>query len=68
MVLRQGSATVQALLAVDKEGELVSKQMVKFAGSIRPESIVLVDAIVVNAYQEVKTCTVSAYELQVEKV
>jgi lysyl-tRNA synthetase class II len=32
MVLRQQSSTVQALLAVDKEGKVISKQMVKFAG------------------------------------
>jgi aspartyl-tRNA synthetase len=68
MVLRQKSSTVQAVLAVDKEQKVVSKQMVKFCGSLRPESIVLVEAIVVKAFVEVKTCTVSLVELQVEKV
>ena len=66
MVLRQRSDTVQAVLAVDQDK--ISKQMVKFAGGIKTETIVLVEAVVVKAFQEVKTCTISLYELQVERI
>ena len=68
LVLRQQKSTVQALLAVDKEQKLISKQMVRFAGGIKCESIVLVEALVVAAFQEVKTCTVSTVELQIESL
>ncbi|KAI3641268.1 hypothetical protein MIR68_000740 [Amoeboaphelidium protococcarum] len=68
MVLRQQIATIQAVLAVDKEQKDVSKQMVKFCGSIKPESIVLVEAVVVKAFQKVQSCTVSDYELQIKTV
>ncbi len=34
---------------------------------LKSEAIVLVEALAVKAFQEVKTCTVSNFELQVEK-
>eukprot|EP00158_Paraphelidium_tribonemae_P002558 Partr_v1_DN25468_c0_g1_i1_m53747 putative Aspartyl-tRNA synthetase len=68
MVLRQQRSTVQAVLAVDKEMVSISKQMVKFAGGIKTESIVLITATVVKAFQEVKTCTVRNVELQLERI
>jgi aspartyl-tRNA synthetase len=66
--LREQSSTVQGLLMVDKEGKFVSKQMVKFAGSIKLESIVLVEAKVVKAAMEVKGCTEKEVELQIQKI
>lgn len=66
ITLRQGFQTVQGVLTVDDTK--VSKQMVKYASSINVESLVLIDAKVVKALQSVKSCTISEFELAIEKI
>ncbi|XP_053662592.1 aspartate--tRNA ligase, cytoplasmic [Anopheles marshallii] len=62
LVLRQQSSTVQCLLAVN---EHVSKQMVKFSGSIPRESIIDLKAKVVPVEQRIESCTEQTLELHV---
>ncbi|TPX62734.1 hypothetical protein SpCBS45565_g06948 [Spizellomyces sp. 'palustris'] len=66
LTLRQGTVTVQGVLTVDDA--TISKQMQKFAASISVESLVLVEAKVVEALKEVTSCTVQNLELQIEKL
>ncbi|KAJ1721700.1 aspartate--tRNA ligase dps1 [Coemansia biformis] len=66
LVLREATATVQALLQVDSEA--ISKQMVKFASSIPSESIVEITATVVKPIEPVKSCSVGDAELRVAKL
>ncbi|XP_058056803.1 aspartate--tRNA ligase, cytoplasmic [Anopheles bellator] len=60
LVLRQQSSTVQCLLAVN---DTVSKQMVKFSGSIPRESIVDLKARVIPVEQRIESCTEQTLEL-----
>uniref|UniRef100_A0A182Q122 Aspartate--tRNA ligase, cytoplasmic n=1 Tax=Anopheles farauti TaxID=69004 RepID=A0A182Q122_9DIPT len=62
LVLRQQSSTVQCLLAVN---ERVSKQMVKFSGSIPRESIIDLKALVIPVEQRIESCTEQTLELHV---
>uniref|UniRef100_A0A182PHG6 Aspartate--tRNA ligase, cytoplasmic n=1 Tax=Anopheles epiroticus TaxID=199890 RepID=A0A182PHG6_9DIPT len=62
LVLRQQSSTVQCLLAVNDQ---VSKQMVKFSGSIPRESIIDLKAKVVPVEQRIESCTEQTLELHV---
>lgn len=62
LVLRQQSSTVQCLLAVNEQ---VSKQMVKFSGSIPRESIIDLKAKVVPVEQRIESCTEQTLELHV---
>ncbi len=64
--LRQRSDSIQALLVVS-EGK-VSKQMVKWAASIATESIVLVEGIVQQPQEPIKSASVSDAEVLIEKV
>lgn len=66
LLFRQQSATIQALVQV--EPELVSKKMVKFAESISPESIVLVEGVVQKPLEPVRSCTVQEAEVKITKV
>lgn len=64
--LRQRIDTVQGLLIV-AEGK-VSKQMVKWAGSLADESIVLVEGVVKKLSEPVKSCTVGDVEIHITQV
>lgn len=64
--LRQRTESVQALITVT-EGK-VSKQMVKWAGSLGSESIVLVEGVVKTAPEIIKSATVGNVEVHVSKV
>ncbi|KAI8915599.1 hypothetical protein EDD86DRAFT_185873 [Gorgonomyces haynaldii] len=66
VTLRQKTNTVQSVLTVDET--TVSKQMLKFATSIPSESLVVVEAVVLEAPEKVKSCTVHDYELKIEKI
>ncbi|KPJ16313.1 Aspartyl-tRNA synthetase, cytoplasmic [Papilio machaon] len=66
-VLRQNSSTVQMLVSVSEERN-VSKQMVKFVGSITKESIVDVKGLVVKTSSPVESCSVRDVELVAEEV
>lgn len=64
--LRQRTDTVQALLAVTP-GK-ISKQMVKWAGSLADESIVLVEAVVAKSPEPIKSATIGDVELHITQV
>ena len=64
LVVRDREFTCQAIMTV---GDAVSKQMVKFAGSITRESIVDLEAKVVKAPEQIKTCSQKEVELQITK-
>lgn len=66
LVFRQQNQTIQALVQV--EPELVSKKMVRFAESINPESIVLVEGTVQKPLELVKSCTVQDAEIKIKTV
>lgn len=61
LVLRQQSSTVQCVVAVNDK--TVSKQMVKFSGSVPRESIVDVRARVVPVAAKIEACTEQSLEL-----
>lgn len=64
-VLRQKQFTVQCLLSVN---EAVSKQMVKFVGSITKESIVDIEGVVQLAPTKIESCSQQTVEMKVQKV
>ncbi|KIJ21698.1 hypothetical protein PAXINDRAFT_5844 [Paxillus involutus ATCC 200175] len=64
--LRQRTGTVQALLQVT--AELVSKQMVKWAGSLADESIVLVEGTVKKSPEPIKSATVDDVEIHISEL
>ena len=66
ITLRQQTWTVQSILTVDDT--TISKQMLKFATGISSESLVRVEAVVLEAPELVKSCTVQAFELKIEKI
>lgn len=63
--LRQQSSNVQGLLTVNADS--ISKQMVKFAGSVSLESIVLVKGTVVESPEPVKSATVQDVEIAISQ-
>ncbi|KAK9868673.1 hypothetical protein WJX84_003198 [Apatococcus fuscideae] len=63
IVLRQGTATAQAILF--KDDKTVSKPMVKYASALSRESVVEVEAIVRKVDTKVEACTQSEVELKV---
>ena len=66
LTLRQKIVTVQSILCVDEK--TVSKQMLKFATNISPESLVRIEAEVTKAPELIKSCTIQEYELSIKKV
>ncbi|KAJ3105933.1 aspartate--tRNA ligase dps1 [Phlyctochytrium planicorne] len=66
LTLRQQFVTVQAVVFQDAKN--TSKQMLKFATDIASESLVLVEATVVEPKEPVKSCTVQEVELKVKKL
>ena len=66
LVLRQRTATVQAVMFAD--GEHISKPMVKFASNLTKESVVDVSAEVVKPDSPVTGCSQSDVELNVRTI
>merc|ERR1711957_817557 len=64
VVLRQKFQTCQGVIFAD---EIISKQMVKFIGSVPAESIVDICGTVVKAKQAVLSCTLQAAEIKLDK-
>ena len=64
--LRQRTDSIQALVVVSPDK--VSKQMVKWAGAIADESIVLVEGLVQLPKEEVKSASVSNVEILISQV
>lgn len=70
LTLRQQSDLIQALVRTNKETDsnAISKQMVKWAGSMNLETIVIVQGIVKKVDELVKSATVQDVEIQVQKI
>ena len=68
--LRQQTDIIQALLKTNKETDenAISKQMVKWAGGISLESIVLVEGKVAKVDELVKSATVQDAEIHITKI
>jgi len=65
VVFRQGTNTIQSVIAAS---DSLSRQMVKFAGGIPSESIVLVQGLVKKTPEPVKSATISHLEIHVKKL
>lgn len=59
---------VQGVLAASQEGKPVSKQMVKWTGVVKLESVILVEAVVGKPLEPAKSCTISGFELHIQKL
>lgn len=59
--------SIQGVMVASPEGTPVSKQMVKWTGSLALEGFVLVEAKVVRPLEPVKSCKVSNFELHISK-
>ncbi|KAF7320367.1 Aspartate-tRNA ligase [Mycena kentingensis (nom. inval.)] len=64
--LRQRIHTVQALVVVT--ADKVSKQMVKWSGSLADESIVLVEGVVTKTGEPIKSATIQDVEVHVSQI
>ncbi|KIJ68384.1 hypothetical protein HYDPIDRAFT_165245 [Hydnomerulius pinastri MD-312] len=64
--LRQRTSTVQALMSVTPN--LISKQMVKWAGALADESIVLAEGTVKKSPEPIKSATVSDVEIHINEL
>lgn len=67
LTLRQQAELIQGLVKANKEGT-VSKQMVKWVGSINLESIVVVHGIVKKVEEPIKSATVQNLEVHITKI
>lgn len=65
LVLRQNTSSLQGVIF---SGEKVSKQMVKFVGSIPLESIIDVEGEIVAASKPVESCSQKSIELNITQV
>ncbi|KAG9532400.1 aspartyl-tRNA synthetase, partial [Aureobasidium melanogenum] len=65
LVFREALNTIQAVVAAS---DTLSRQMVKFAGSVPSESIVLVHGLVKKTPEPVKSATISHLEIHVKKL
>lgn len=68
LTLRQQGSLIQALVKADKNGEKISKNMVKWAGSLNLESIVLVRGIVKVVDEPIKSATIQDLEIHVTQI
>ncbi len=66
--LGKGGHSIQGVMAASQDGKPVSKQMVKWTGGVKLESVILVEAVVENPLEAVKSCTVSGFELHIQKL
>lgn len=65
LVLRQQFNTIQCMISVN---ELISKQMVKFTGSIPKESIIDLKVKVLGVPRKIESCTIQTLELHPTEV
>lgn len=66
LVLRQAMDSIQGL--VDANEPPVSKQMVKWTGSINSESIVIVHGVLQKPLEPIKSATLSDVEIKINKI
>ncbi|KAK4543419.1 hypothetical protein LTR36_005562 [Oleoguttula mirabilis] len=65
LVLQHGYETIQGVVA---KSETLSKQMVKFAGSIPSQSIVQMQVVVKKPKDPVKSCSIEHLEVHIKKL
>lgn len=63
--LRQNLSTIQAVIAAS---EKLSKQMVKFCGTISTESTIVVTGLVKKAPEPIKSASIQDFEIHIKKV
>jgi aspartyl/asparaginyl-tRNA synthetase len=63
--LRQSLSTVQAVVAAS---EKLSKQMVKFCGSVSTESTLVVTGVVKRVKEPIKSASITDFEIHVQKL
>lgn len=66
--LGKGGHSIQGVMAASQDGKPVSKQMVRWTGGVKLESVILVEAVVEKPIEPVKSCTVSGFELHIQKL
>jgi lysyl-tRNA synthetase class II len=66
--LGKGGESIQGVIAANAEGKPVSRPMVKWTGTINVESLIMVEAIVEKPVEPVKSCTISNYELHIQRI
>lgn len=66
VTLRQRLSLIQGLIKAN--GESISKQMVKWAGSINLESIVVVHGVIRSVEEPIKSATVQDVEVHISKI
>ncbi|SCV04176.1 LAMI_0H14004g1_1 [Lachancea mirantina] len=67
LTLRQQAESIQALAKSNKEGT-ISKQMVKWIGSVNLESIVLAHGVVRKVSEPIKSATIENLEIHITKL
>ncbi len=65
IIFRQQTETIQAIL---KKGDKVSKNFLKFAGSVNAESIVVVRGVVRKPSELIKSTSVQKYEIEITEL
>lgn len=68
ITFRQQSDLIQGLVKINKEDGSVSKQMVKWCGSVNLESIVLVRGTVSKVDEPIKSATVQTMEIHIREM
>jgi len=63
--IRQGFSSIQAVITAS---ETLSRQMVKYAQQISPQSTVLVHGQITKTTEPIKSATISDFELQITKL
>ncbi|KAJ9641447.1 hypothetical protein H2199_005417 [Coniosporium tulheliwenetii] len=63
--LRQGLESIQAVVAAS---DTLSKQMVKFAASVPPQSMVLVHGLVKKPFEPINSATIKDFEIHIQKL
>ena len=67
LVIGEGDHTIQAVVAEGGE-EKISRQMIKWCGSINTESIVRITGLVKKPFEEIKSTSITKYELHVQEI
>ena len=67
LVIGEGDHTIQAVVA-EGGGQGISRQMVKWCGGINTESIVRITGLVKTPFEEIKSTSITKYELHVEEI
>lgn len=66
LVVSQGIQSIQ--MVVTENGESVSRQMVKFAADIPPQSLCVIHGTVKRTTEKIKSATIQDFEIQARKI